>query len=293
MQHLKTGVFGRTFSDAHDGAIQQLLQQLAAGGAELWVYRPFLELMQSRGLTVASLGGVFSGPDDLPGDLSLMMSIGGDGTFLQCVRTLRASSVPVVGINAGRLGFLANVAMEDVQSVTDRLLAGKFDCEQRVLLQFSASEPIFGEDNCALNEMTVQKCDNSLLTVQVWCNDDFLTTYWADGLIVSTPTGSSAYSLSVGGPIVSPDCRNFILSPIAPHNLNERPLVLPDDVTLKICPQSRSGEVRVTLDSRTVQCPSGMTFEVKRAPYMVRVVKGGSFFASLRSKLMWGADKRN
>ena len=293
MPTLNTGVFCRSFASVHDGAIQQLLWQLADGGAGLWMYRPFLELMKARGMRIPGLAGVFSGPDDLPQGLSLMMSIGGDGTFLQCVRMLRASAVPVVGINAGRLGFLANVAMEDVKAVTDCLLTGRFECEQRALLQFSAPEPLFGADNCALNEMTVQKCDNALLTVQVWCNGDYLTTYWADGLIVSTPTGSSAYSLSVGGPIVAPGCRNFILSPIAPHNLNERPLVLPDDVTLKICPQSRAGKVRVTLDSCTVQCPSGMAFEVRRAPYMVRVVKGGSFFASLRSKLMWGADKRN
>ena len=293
MQQAKIGIFGRHFDVGYDAAVEGLMRHLEAAGVQLWVYRPFLDVLRSRHIAVSGRVEVFDDYETVPPDLLLMMSIGGDGTFLHSVRMVRSSSIPIVGINAGRLGFLADVPVHDLLPVTDRLLAGDFVCEERALLQVSSDSPLFGDYNCALNEMTVQKSDTSLLTVQVWCDGDYLTTYWADGLIVSTPTGSSAYSLSVGGPIVSPVCRNFILSPIAAHNLNERPLILPDSVKLRLCPESRSGSVQITLDSRSVTCASGVELFVERAPYMIKVVKGGSFFASLRSKLMWGADKRN
>ena len=222
-----------------------------------------------------------------------MISIGGDGTFLHSVRIIRNTMIPIVGINAGRLGFLANVSMQETDRAIEQLLTGACTYEERVLLQLDSDLPIDDGYPCALNEITIQKNDNTLLSIHAWCNDEYLTTYWSDGLIISTPTGSTAYSLSVGGPIVSPECRNFILSPIAPHNLHERPLVLPDSVTLRFRPESRAGSVRISLDSRIVQCAADTGFTVRRADHVLRVIKGNSFFASLRSKLMWGIDKRN
>ena len=201
-----------------------------------------------------------------------------------------------MGINTGRLGFLARVSSEDIRESIDNFLLGNYKIEQRSLLEVSTDNDLFGKRNFALNELTVHKNDNaSMIIIHTYINGEFLNSYWADGLIVSTPTGSTAYSLSVGGPIVAPGSNNFIIAPIAPHNLNMRPMVVSDDseITLKI--EGRTDRSLVSLDSRMQRIDASCVMKIKKAKYLINLVQfpNQTFFKTLRHKLHWGLDKRN
>ena len=242
-----------------------------------------------------SFSGFFDHHSNIPKDIEFLICIGGDGTFLEAITYIRDSSIPLVGINSGRLGFLANIAGCEADQIIDYLVSTEYSIEDRALLEFSSEQQVFSDFPFALNECTIQKAGSSLSTIHVTINGEYLTSYWADGLIISTPTGSTAYSLSVGGPIVTPQCTNFIITPIAAHNLNVRPLVIPDTARLSLSVEGRTDNFLATLDSRSTKCNINNKINISKAPFTIRMIKLPqiNFYSTLRNKLMWGADKRN
>jgi len=230
------------------------------------------------------------------GSFDMLVSIGGDGTILESARMVGHSGIPILGINNGRLGFLSSTPLEETQHAIEKVLAGEFFVEQRSMLELKSEDSPFGEDNFALNELTVHKSNrSSMIVIHAYLDGAFLNTYWADGLIIATPTGSTGYSLSAGGPIVAPTSRSIIVSPIAPHNLNVRPLVLPDDHSLTLEVEGRASDHLVSLDSVSRPLKAGMKLEVCKADFSVGLVRFSSedYLNTLRNKLMWGIDRRN
>ena len=288
-------VYSKTFDERCARIIRQLLEILARAGADVIMYQPLCHFLNSLPEPISHFAGTFNRYDDLSQDIRFLMSVGGDGTFLNSINIVRDSGVPVVGINIGRLGFLAHITGDDLQESVKKLLAGELPVEERTLIRATINGQSSDSFPYALNDLVIHKSAVGMITVHTWSNDEFLNSYWADGLIVSTPTGSSAYSLSNGGPIVAPESQNFIISPIAAHNLNVRPLVIPDHVTLRLKAECRNKDRHFTLslDSRSFECASGTEIELERAEFKVKIVKSASFYATLRNKLMWGADKRN
>lgn len=240
---------------------------------------------------LARRGLDFSLNPETPEGCDLALSFGGDGTFLSAVRKMGRQRIPILGINSGRLGFMAAVAIEEIGKAMDDLKEGRYSVEERTLLQVSN-----GLEGLAVNEFTIQKEGTAMVSVEIEIDGEHVATYWADGVIVSTSTGSTAYSLSVGGAILAPGCRCLILSPIAPHNLNIRPLVVPDTscITLKVSTRTGGGAI-ATIDNRECLVPDGSVFELAKAPQMLQVIRpaGNSFYKTLRNKLLWGVDARN
>jgi len=288
-------IYSKTFDERCAHVIRQLLKILAQAGVDAFLHQPLYDFLRSLPEPVNHIAGIFHQHDDLDPKTRFLISVGGDGTFLNSINIVRDSGIPVIGINIGRLGFLAHITENDMQESVEKLLSDELPVKERTLIHATINGQPASSFPYALNDIVIQKSTVGFITVHTWGNDEFLNSYWADGLIVSTPTGSSAYSLSVGGPIVAPDSQNFIISPIAAHNLNVRPLVIPDHVTLKLKAECRNQDRHFTLslDSRSVECASGTEIELKRAGFKVKIVKSASFYATLRNKLMWGEDKRN
>lgn len=289
-------IFGRPFSDNFRLNFRILMKKLKAHKVPILMYKPFHDFVVESMGEDFEIDGVYREHDDLSGDDSIMLSIGGDGTFLEAVTLVRNKPIPIAGINSGRLGFLADIAQEEINLAVDSIFHGLFDIEERSLIQLNTDKPIFGDFNIALNEMTVHKRDDSsMITIHAHLNGQYLNSYWADGLIVSTPTGSTAYSLSVGGPLLLQGSDDFIISPIAPHNLTVRPLVFPDDMILTLRIDGRGRHVLASLDSRSVVIESSLELRLSKAPYKIKTLrlKDHQFYNTLRSKLMWGVDKRN
>ena len=291
---MKVTIYGRATSDNLSENIQVLFQNLNEIHAEIIVYEPFYNFIKEK----FALGNVstFNSHRDISGKAEYMLSIGGDGTFLETITFVRDSAIPILGINTGRLGFLANVAKTEIASAIKCLSEKRFTIEKRVLLSVVKPHDLFGEVNYGLNELTVMKKDSSsMVTIDTYINGDYLNSYFADGLIVSTPTGSTAYSLSCGGPLVIPGSENFIITPIAPHNLNVRPLVISDnsEITLKV--KGRSPNYLVSLDSRSETINDSTEITLKKAGFFMNLVKleNQHFFNTIRNKLLWGLDKRN
>lgn len=226
----------------------------------------------------------------------LVLSVGGDGTFLETVLQVKDLGIPIAGVNTGRMGFLANISAEEISKSVDLLCAGEYEIIERCMLDLSHPEGIFeGNSSSALNEITIQKADLSMITISVFVDEKHINTYWADGLIVSTATGSTAYNLSVGGPILSPEDESIVISPIAPHNLTIRPIILPGNGKIRMVIEGRSKEYLTTCDFRSKRMPFSEEIHIVRAPVKLRTVmlKGTDFYSTLRNKLMWGADTRN
>lgn len=238
----------------------------------------------------------FSSYKDFKKGIDLSFSIGGDGTFIQNVKYVRDSNVPVLGINTGRLGFLANISKEHLEEAMDLVYRKEFVHQKRSLLRVETKQNIFGEDNMAFNELTLQKKDtSSMITVHAYLDDKYLNSYWADGLIVATPSGSTAYSLSCGGPIVTPGCQIHILTPIAPHNLNVRPMVVPDWMPIKLSVEGRERKYLISIDGISQPISQKEDVFVYKADYMINVIKfeDNNFLDTIRNKMLWGIDKRN
>jgi NAD+ kinase len=238
----------------------------------------------------------FSDLSEISGLPELVISVGGDGTFLETVLKVIDMGIPVAGVNTGRMGFLANISEEEISNSIDMLCNGEYEIIERCLLEISKPARLFdGDSASALNEITIQKADLSMITINVYVNDTYLNTYWADGLIVSTATGSTAYNLSVGGPILSPEDGSIIISPISPHNLTIRPIVLSGESRLRMVMEGRSKEYLATCDFRSKRMPFSEEIQIVRAPVKLKTVmlKGRDFYSTLRNKLMWGADRRN
>jgi NAD+ kinase len=293
---MKIGLFGKNFNDNFDGVIYHLLKRISSEkGIEISIHRHFYDFLVSEKKYGFQFQNFFSNHLDLPKDLDFLISIGGDGTFLESVTLVRDTGIPIVGFNSGRLGFLANISSADIDKAIKELLGKEYKLEQRSLIGLNCQDCLFGDFSYALNEVTIQKTSSSLITIHTYINDVFLNSYWTDGLILATPTGSTAYSLSVGGPIVTPDSNNFIISPIAPHNLNVRPVIIPDSSILKLKVEGRTSNYNITLDSRSAIIEIGMEIIVSKSPFRINLIKLNSidFYSTLRNKLMWGADKRN
>jgi NAD+ kinase len=246
-----------------------------------------------------NIGGdyeIFTDHRDLKSGIDMAFSIGGDGTFIKTVGYIRDSGVPIVGINTGRLGFLANISPEKIEETMAMVQEKRYSFQKRSMLRIHTEDNLFGEDNLALNELTLHKKDtSSMITVHASLDGNYLNSYWADGLIVGTPTGSTAYNLSCGGPIVTPGCQIHILTPIAPHNLNVRPMVVPDHMPINLRVEGRERRYLISLDSNTKSIPQDSEVVVEKAEFMINVMKfeDSNFLDTIRNKMSWGMDKRN
>jgi NAD+ kinase len=292
---MKIAVFGRKFEKSLETGLFVFFDKLCQYNADIYIYRPFLDFLKNNSSLNVSNFLTFESHEDISENFNFFFSLGGDGTFLEAVRYVRNNGIPMVGINIGRLGFLANIGQEEIGSSLEDIFSGNYSIEQRNLIEFITEQNIFEDFPYGLNEITVQKLNNSLITIETAINGNYLNTYWTDGLIISTPTGSTAYSMSVGGPIVSPECRSFIISPIASHNLSVRPIIISDDLEIILKVHSRSGSVLVTIDSKSGEFESGTEIKLKKAGFKIRMVQlpNRTFYGTIRKKLMWGADIRN
>ena len=292
---MKIALFGWTIGPIFYDSMNRLLEILHQHNTEVIIYSPFLEYLKTEAGIDPGKTDEFSSSGELK-DVDFFLSIGGDGTFLEAITLVRDSGIPMVGINSGRLGFLADIAQSELEFSMDQLFAGKFILQPRSLIKVENEYNLFSGFPYALNEFTVHKQDSSqMITVHVEVGGDLLNTYWADGLIVSTPTGTTAYSLSVGGPIISPDSANFVIAPIAPHNLAVRPVVIPDKEEVSLWVEGRGGRYMASLDSRSEPFDTSMVWKIRKSDFIINVLKfeNQSFYETLRKKLLWGADKRN
>ena len=289
---LRFALFGNEYQARKSASIQKVLDVLGEQGAEIYMDRPFYEfLTQSLGLKVR-VAGLF---DDYNFDVDFCISMGGDGTFLKTASRVGAKCIPIVGINTGRLGFLADVGPTEIEEALDLLFAGTYDVENQTIIKIEADgEPIEGNPY-ALNDIALLKRDMaSMISIRTCINGDYLVTYQADGLIVTTPTGSTAYSLSNGGPIMVPQTGTLCLTAVAPHSLNIRPIVIPDDCEITLEVESRSHNFLAAIDGRSEKLLEGTRVTIRKAPFSAHVVKrkGQRYFSTLREKMMWGMDGR-
>lgn len=292
---MKIALFGKPFSKDFNRNIKTLFDKLNQYHTEIVLHKEFSDfLIREAGIRLDNCSH-FDEKTGLPPRVDFLFSLGGDGTFLETVSHVRDSDIPILGINTGRLGFLANISRDEIDSSIDDLFNGNYSLENRSLIRLNTSSGPLDKLNTALNEITVIKKNTAMITINAGLDGEYLNSYWADGLIVSTPTGSTAYSMSVGGPIVLPESRNFIISPISPHNLTVRPIVVPDDRTISLEIKSRSDEFQVALDSRSYTVNTSVKLFIDKAPYGIKMVKfpSNSFYNTLRNKLMWGVDRRN
>lgn len=292
---MQVAVFGRNFSPSVRENIATLFDRLQSLNVDVYIYEPFYQFMQSGAGLRPKIKDTFQKGEKLPSDCDFLFSIGGDGTFLDTVSIVGNSGIPVVGLNTGRLGFLSYISQDDLTESLDSIFSGRYDLEERMLLEVRSSGDSIPVNNIALNEFRIYKSSASLVTVHVHVDDEFLSSYWADGIILSTPTGSTAYNLSVGGPIVVPESDSMVLSPIAPHNLTVRPLVLPAKAELQFTVDTRDAFYQLAIDSHSFDVPLDEKIVVSRAAHCLKMVRieNNSFYSTLRNKLMWGVDKRN
>ena len=292
---VKIGVYGKNFSSGFDNDIKLLFNILKEKNADVFIHKPFLDYIKAEKNIDPGIKKTFTHHSGVEKDSDFMFSIGGDGTFLETVSYVRDKNIPVIGLNTGRLGFLSNVAKEDIIPSVNALFEKKFTLEPRTLLTVDSGGKLFQDYNCALNEITVQKKGSAMITAHAYADGEFINSYWTDGLIISTPTGSTAYSLSVGGPIIEPCSKSITIVPIAPHNLNVRPLILNDNLEIKLQLEGRDNTFLVTSDYRTEEFDGSTDLIIRTAPFTVKTIKliGNTFYNTLRNKLMWGADKRN
>lgn len=292
---MKIAVFGKQFGDVFFSSCKILFQVLKNNDVEVIIHKPFYEFLLSDVKMKPEVDGFFEEHSQIEG-VDMMFSIGGDGTFLEAVTYVRDKGIPIVGINSGRLGFLADVSEGEMDVAIGELIEGNYNTRQLDLLVLNTEENHFGDHNFALNELAISKRDSSaMMNIHTYVNDEFLNSYWADGLIVATTTGSTAYSLSVGGPIMHPSSQNFVITPIAPHNLNVRPIVVPNNVEVTLKIEGRDSNFLASLDSRSMVLENTVHLKVRKADFSIRVIEfnNHSFFTTLRNKLMWGIDKRN
>jgi len=293
---MRVGIFGRNFNDSFVPSIQELFNTMQLFDWEVMIYKPFYSSLQDR-IKIESKHAFFTNHSEIWGKIDLLISIGGDGTFLETLHIVRDSGIPVLGVNTGRLGFLASTHQDEIREVLQHIQEEKFRLQSRILLTLETKEKLFGEDNFALNELTIHKKDSSsMITIHTYIDDLFLNSYWADGLIIATPTGSTAYSLSCGGPIMVPGSKSYVITPIAPHNLNVRPIVVPDSKTIRIKVEGRdTDEFLCTLDSSSVTIDSSIELVIKKAHFELNVIQtdNQNFLNTIRNKMMWGLDGRN
>ncbi len=292
---MKIAIYSRGLDQEQEAPLLILLEELAKHKVSVLIFRP---LLTQYHLPTPLLEDVtpFDGYADLNNQIDCLITLGGDGTILDATTLVREKQIPLLGINFGRLGFLANISRDELKSAVDAIINRTFISDKRSLIHLDASVPLFGESPFALNEFSIHKRDTSpMIKIHTYLNGEFLNTFWADGLIVATPTGSTGYSLSCTGPIVFPDCRNFVITPVAPHNLNVRSIVVADTSVLSFEIESRADEFICALDARREIVDKKIQLAVKREAFDANLIKlnENSFLSTLREKLTWGMDKRN
>lgn len=296
MKPIKIAIYGRVFNASVNPYVEHLFQYLKQQNIEIVIYKEFCDfLIDSCNCTQGFQ--TFTSHQDIPRDVDFMLSLGGDGTMLSAVSIIRDLGIPIAGINFGRLGFLANIPKDNIEASLEKILTAQYTIQQRTLLCVeSTHQDLFDGENFALNDITVFRVDtSSMITVDAKVNGELLNSYWADGLIIATPTGSTAYSLSCGGPIIMPGSGNFVITPISPHNLNVRPIVLSEDMVLHLKIESRSDNFILSCDSRTETLPTSAELTIQKAPFKINLIRIESegYFSTLREKLLWGIDVRN
>ncbi len=290
---MKVAVYGRVVKDIYKDVLIDFFRILKVKKIEIYTYQPFFEhLRDNHGINVHGQAS-FRDASSLPLDADMLFSIGGDGTILDAVSMVRDKGIPIVGINLGKLGFLANIATDELPVAMDMLIGGDYTIQERKLLKLE-TPGFFNDFPYGLNDFTIQKKSSEMITVKTFLDGEYLNTYWADGLIIATPTGSTAYSLSVGGPIVVPTSGNFTISPISAHNLTVRPVVVPDSTTVKLQVEGNQNFF-VSLDHRVQQMKGKIEILLKKSEFAVKLVQleNAGYYKTLRNKLMWGFDKRN
>jgi NAD+ kinase len=289
---LRFALFGNIYQTKKSASIQKVLSCLAEHDAELYVDMEYYFFLKDNQRISIDAAKIFTGDDF---DADFVISMGGDGTFLKAASRVRQKMIPILGVNMGRLGFLADVSPSDIERCMDALYAEEYSIENRALIQVELDgEKLEGFD-CALNDVAILKRDTaSMISIRANINGEYLTTYQADGLVISTPTGSTAYSLSNGGPIIVPGTKVFSMTAVAPHSMNIRPIVLSDSSEISLTVESRSHNFLIAIDGRSEKCKEGTRITLRRAPFDVKVVKrsGQRYFNTLREKMMWGVDAR-
>jgi len=288
-------VFGKHVAGPVLTLIQTLVDKLLSVGEPVYFYEPFFRSLEGR-ITFSAEPVLFSMQSEIQGKADVLLSIGGDGTMLDAVTLVGDSGILLTGINIGKLGFLSSISREQIIPALDAIISSGYKLVQRTLLKLETGNGLFGPLNFALNELTVYKAKPmSMLTIKTFVNGDFLNSYWADGLIVATPTGSTAYSLSCTGPIISPDAESFVITPIASHNLTVRPVVLRDDVEIMVRIGGENSSFFVSMDSRIREVQNPLDLVIRKAGFRINLLrlKEALFFDTLREKLNWGLDIRN
>jgi NAD+ kinase len=294
---MKIAIYGQYYLNSTEPIIKDIFVFFKKNNVELIIESAFLEMLFEKNI-IHENHQTFSSHTELDSSFDMLISIGGDGTILRAATLVRNSGVPILGINAGRLGFLATVQKENIDSFLQFVIDKKYSISKRTLLSLDCSpeNEAIKEINFAMNEITVSRKDTtSMITIETYLNNEFLNSYWADGLIISTPTGSTGYSMSCGGPILTPDVKSLVITPIAPHNLNARPLVIPDDTEIKLRVTGREDQYLVSLDSRVTTVKNESILIIKRNPFEINMIEipEETFLKTLRNKLLWGEDKRN
>jgi NAD+ kinase len=292
---MKIAIYGREFNNSVLPFVQDVFDALEHFGIEILVYEEYYEFIKDKVKLPGNLT-TFCNNIELCSDAEVLISLGGDGTLLDTLALVRNSGVPVIGINFGRLGFLASINKNEIRNAIQALVNHEYSLDKRTLLNVESKHNLFGDENFALNDITIHRRDNTaMMIIHAYMNDEFINSYWADGLIIATPTGSTAYSLSCGGPIIFPSAQNFVITPIAPHNLNVRPVIIPDDVSLRFEVEARSTKFLVSCDSRTATVDRSVKITINKAAFHVNLVRlnNESYLTTLRNKLLWGIDTRN
>ncbi len=292
---MKIAIYGKALDNPLNAEMPALIESMKRRGFEVAIYERYAVYLSRAGWLPEGCP-IFNRANVDIKSFAFLVSVGGDGTLLDTATLIGDSCVPVIGINTGRLGFISSATIDEMQAVCDDCLSGKLRTEARTLLCLESERKLYAPTNFALNELTVLKKDSaSMIRIDVEVNGESLNSYWADGLIVSTATGSTAYSLSCGGPIVMPGSGAFVITPIAPHNLNVRPVVVPSDATLVITASGRSESFLLTLDSRPMEIHANERLQIRKAPFNLYIIQpeGHSFLNTLRNKMAWGYDKRN
>ena len=291
---MKIAIFGTNFSEQYTKYITHLLKKMDERGVEIIIYEEFFNFLEES-IDLNEKIKTFNkiNADD---NIDLLFSIGGDGTLLKAITYVKDSKIPILGVNTGRLGFISSVSTDQIDIAINYVLKREFTIRKRTVLELQSKNNLFGNANFALNEVAIVKKDtSSMIRIDAFVNDEFLNSYWADGLLISTPTGSTGYSLSCGGPIILPGTENIIISPIAPHNLNVRPIIMNENAVIRLKVEDRDQLALVSLDSRSRAFESSLEITIKKAKFRINLIElpNNSFIKTIRTKLMWGSDKRN
>ncbi len=292
---MKAAIYSRILEEDQRDNIQLFFDELVKQKIEPVIFQQFFEQIKAV-IRLPASTTVFSLSEDLTDEIEFIISLGGDGTLLDTVTLVRDKDISIMGINFGRLGFLASIGKEDIKTAIQAIAKRTFLVDKRTLIHLDADLPLFGNIPYALNEFSLHKRDTaSMIKIHTYLNGEFLNTYWADGLIMATPTGSTGYSLSCGGPILFPDSGSFVITPIAPHNLNARPIIVPDDHVISFEVESRSENIICSLDSRREIVGKNVSLAVRKESFTINLLRlnENSFLQTLHNKLTWGLDRRN